>query len=496
MAFWDRFIKRNKTANAKRNFYASNSGRLYGDWLSGNTSPDAELQNNLQLMRDRARDLARNNGIVTRYLQIMKEGVVGNSGFKIKLHARDEDGTLDDSGNDIIESNWYDWGRSPEVTNQYTMHDLYQMVVESICRDGEVLCQFIRTEQGLKLSFLEPDYLDSQLNKNLSDTREIRMGIEVDKRTLQPLGYWLKKMPYSNPGTVDSQLTKSVRIDARDMLHIYQPERFGQTRGYPKIASIMVMLKWLNDYQLSELISSKASASKMGFITSPSGDGFAESYLNGDEYQPAMNFEPGTFDQLPTGYDIKFFDPQHPTSQVNDYMRTMMRSIASGLGVSYASLSGDLSQTSYSSARVGLMQERDSFKQMQRFVIEHFCMPVYKEWLLQAMTIDQFGIPVSRYFKFENSANFSGRGYQSVDPLKEAQADILNINQGLATIQDVLSKSGKDLATHFSEIDSQQALAEKFGIDLAYEPYGSKFNPQTGQPFDDLNLNEDSDDGE
>ena len=71
MAFWDRFINRKKLANKKRNFYASNNGRLYGDWLSGNTSPDAELQNNLKLMRDRARDLARNNGIVTRYLQIM-----------------------------------------------------------------------------------------------------------------------------------------------------------------------------------------------------------------------------------------------------------------------------------------------------------------------------------------------------------------------------------------------------------------------------------------
>lgn len=110
MAFWDRFINRKKLANKKRNFYASNNGRLYGDWLSGNTSPDAELQNNLKLMRDRARDLARNNGIVTRYLQIMKEGVVGNAGFKIKLHARDSDGTLDDTANDIIESNWYAWG--------------------------------------------------------------------------------------------------------------------------------------------------------------------------------------------------------------------------------------------------------------------------------------------------------------------------------------------------------------------------------------------------
>ena len=79
------------------------------------------------------------------------------------------------------------------------------------------------------------------------------------------------------------------------MLHIYQNSRFGATRGIPKITSVMTMIKWLSDYQYSELVSSKASASKMGFITSPTGEGYADSYLNGDEYQPAMEFSPGTF---------------------------------------------------------------------------------------------------------------------------------------------------------------------------------------------------------
>ena len=316
------------------------------------------------------------------------------------------------------------------------------------------------------------------------------MGVEVDRRTLKPLGYWLKNNPYQD-AYPDQQLQRSQRINAEDMMHIYQPERFGQTRGYPKIASVMTSIKWLNDYRLSELVASKVGASKMGFITSPSGDGYAESY-GGNEYLPQMNFEPGTFDQLPDGYDIKFFDPQHPTSQMPDYDKAMLRTIASGLGVSYASLSGDLTQTSFSSARVGLISERDSFKQMQSFIVHHFAIPLYREWLLQAMTVGDVTLPITKYDKFA-SPTFTSRAYESVDPLKQAQANILNVNQGLATMQDVLAQQGKDVAEHFSEIDSEKALSSKFDIEFALEPFGNKFNPMTGELFDTENLNEDND---
>ena len=45
----------------------------------------------------------------------------------------------------------------------------------------------------------------------------------------------------------------------------------------------------------------------------------------------------------------------------------------------------------------------------------------------------------------------------------------------------------KELSQHFSELDAQAGLAAKMGIDLAYEPYGTKFNAQTGVPFDENN---------
>ena len=103
MALMDIF-KRNKKAKKKREFTAGKFGRLFNDWKATNQSPNEELKGNLQTIRDRARDLERNNPIIQRYFQLLKQGVVGvGEGFKIKVRARNSNGDLDSPANDLIE---------------------------------------------------------------------------------------------------------------------------------------------------------------------------------------------------------------------------------------------------------------------------------------------------------------------------------------------------------------------------------------------------------
>ena len=250
MALFDK-LRRNKKVKkgSRRNFTATKTGRLFNDWKTQSTSPDGELSN-LSLLRDRTRDLARNNPIVQRYFQVLKQGVVGNQqGFKLMVHSRDEDGRLDDYANDLLERRWYqNFCTNPEVSGRFKMLDLYNMIVEGLIRDGEIFIQLIRGRDGLKLKFLEPDYVDSKLNKDISKTAQIKMGIEIDSLTQKPLGYWLTNKPYSN-AIPDNALNRSTRIPADDIIHIFEAQRFGQTRGYPsKLASTMPAIKWLQDF--------------------------------------------------------------------------------------------------------------------------------------------------------------------------------------------------------------------------------------------------------
>ncbi len=489
MAFWDRF-KTKKSPTQRRNFTAAGFGRLFNDWNASNSSPDQELEYNLKVLRDRSRDLERNNPIIQRYLQLAKQGVVGpNQGFKIKVRSRDSNGQLDSAANDLIEREWYKFCENPEASGLYTMHDIYCMIITGLLRDGEVLTQYYRDPRGFKLSFLEPDFLDSKLNKQMPDNRQIRMGVEIENYTLKPVAFHLVQNPY-NASAVDDNLITRKRVPAEDMLHIYVSERFGQTRGYPRIANVMTAIKWLQDFRYSELIASKSAASKMAFLKTETGDGYGDGYLDGDEgYMPTMDFSPGTIEMLPKGYDIEFMDNRHPNTNLDQYDKAMIRTIASGLGVSYSSLSNDLSGTSYSSARVGMLDERDFYKQQQTKIIEGFCKPVYQEWLKHSLTIGSLSFPngalsIESYDKFSDAVDFIPRGYSWVDPQKEITASTMALNNGLMTMQDVLNQYGKELSTHFSELDAEKELANRFDIELAFQPFGNAYNPQDGTVFD------------
>ena len=62
-----------------------------------------------------------------------------------------------------------------------------------------------------------------------------------------------------------------------------------------------------------------------------------------------MNVEAGSFVSLPNGVDFKAFDPDHPTSQFESFVKSILRQIASGLNVPYNELANDLEGVSYSS---------------------------------------------------------------------------------------------------------------------------------------------------
>jgi lambda family phage portal protein len=207
-----------------------------------------------------------------------------------------------------------------------------------------------------------------------------------------------------------------------------------------------------------------------------------------------MEAEPGTFQQLPTGVSFQSFDPQHPTSAFAEFEKAVLRGIASGLGVSYHSLANDLTQTSYSSVRQGAIEDRDFYKMLQSFMIEHFVVPVFRNWLLQTMTNGQVNLPIRKYDKFADSANFRPRGFQWVDPQKEINAHVVALNAGLISMQDVAAVYGRDVEEVFAQIARDKQTAADFGLQLAFEPFGGgqtsygpmKIDMMTGQPYSEM----------
>jgi len=481
MAILD-FLRRDKATTAenkfkRRTYAAARGGRLFSDFIGSSNSADSELRYTLEVMRNRSRELVRDNEFARRYMNLLKTNIVGDQGFQLQIKARNADGTLDAAGNTIIENAFTRWGRigSPTVDGRMSWIDCQKFAVESMARDGEVFVKKLRGKKyrdGFALQFIEADLIDEKKNETLPDGNQIRMGIEID-RAFRPIAYHVLTTHPGDRYYYSAQSQKHIRVPADEMIHIYTPTRTHQTRGEPFMVSAMSAMKHLHAYREAEVIAARIAASKMGILTSPGG----EEYIGDDtheNYMPVIDVEPGSFHQLPSGYSFEMFDPKHPTTGFGEFESAMLRGVASGLNVSYAALSNDLSSVNYSSIRQGALDERDGYRSLQMFIIQHFVEPVFREWLMSAMDFGAIPIPSSKFDKFADNVHFRGRGWNWVDPLKEMNAAVVGLNNGILSMQDVAAHYGRDAEETFNQISRDKELAAQYGLSMAFEPFGTK----------------------
>ena len=83
---------------------------------------------------------------------------------------------------------------------------------------------------------------------------------------------------------------------------------------------------------------------------------------------------------------MKFTDPADVGGNYEAFERQTLLRIGAGLGMPYDMLTGDLSQTSYSSIRAGILSFRRLCEQVQYGVfIFQFCRPVWRAFLEAAV---------------------------------------------------------------------------------------------------------------
>jgi lambda family phage portal protein len=129
-------------------------------------------------------------------------------------------------------------------------------------------------------------------------------------------------------------------------------------------------------------------------------------------------------------------------------------------------LASDLEGVNFSSIRAGVLEERQHWKSIQAWMIEHFMVPVYTEWLRMALISNQLApIPVNKISKF-SEPKWQPRGFDWIDPLKDAKANWEELKMGVKSRADILAEKGKDVEDVFEQIKSEEQLAESVGINI------------------------------
>ena len=450
------FRRESKTSSAgysraawKRSFDAARVNRLTADWATGFKSLNNSLHQDLAALRQRSRHLVLNSDYAVKFLAMVKQNVVGADGMRLSVHALQPNGTLDEYDSKICTQGFNNWSKigNCEVTGTLSFKDVLNLVVTHLARDGEALVYKIngQGDWGFQLQLIDPARLDEKFNLDLRNGNKIRMGVEVNSWG-KPVAYHLIDQNINDPvgRGAFGQTNKHVRVPASDMMHLFIAQSAEQLRGYPWMHTAMNRLNMLNGYEEAAVTSARISASAMGVILSPDGDAAALADYDDRVSAPEIVADPGSFPVLPPGYDVKEWMPDTKQANYSDFVRATLRGLASGLNVSYHSLGNDLENVNFSSIRAGTLEEREAWKAIQGWVIEHFCNPVYSDWLKMALLRGRLAnLPMSKFEKFNNPV-WQPKRWPWVDPLKDIKAQEAAVTMGVKSVSDVIRETGRD----------------------------------------------------
>jgi len=432
---------------------ASKQRRSLSHYAPSHGDADSDLLWDLSILRERSRDLIRNNPLALGALNTVCTNVVG-TGLKLQSRIdRDFLNLSDDEADDLeatIEREFRLWANSThcDVTQTLNFASLQQLVFRSVLENGDCLVLLsyaqnnIYSPYPLALQVIEADRL---CNINYAQDSETLIA-GVQKNSIgAPLAYHILK---THPGNLYGKLTNewfivptfNEQTGLKQVLHLYQLLRPGQTRGVPYLAPVIEALKQLGSYTEAEITAAVVSSCFTVFIKTPQGESELLSKhpshytTNNDDYKLGN----GAIIDLAEGEDISTVNPGRPNAQFDPFVQSVLRQIGVALELPFEVLIKHFT-ASYSAARAALLEAWRFFMAKREWLAQYFCQPVYESWLMEAILLGRIQAPGFIDSDPAIRAAYSGTHWigaapGQIDPLKEIQAARERIDAGISTL--------------------------------------------------------------
>jgi len=453
-------------------YRGAEKSRLRADWMPGAGSPDQDILPELQDLRDRSRDLNRNDGTATGITNTI---VVNDIGTGIKPQSRIDKESLEITDAATIrfqkaaERVWEKWVPFADAGNRMDFYELQALVDRQVLENGEIILLPLMIKEvgrpySLVFDLIEADRLATPMD--LKSDKSIRDGVKIGDRG-EPLSYWIRK---THPGEMKyrdfKKSTSFIEIPAKNkagrinVIHLYHVLRPGQTRGVPFFAPVLTYFKDMADYLEAEIIAARIAACFSIFITK-TGDASDVALARTSETNAAGQrleyVEPGVIEHLAQGEDIHAFEPKRPGDNFDPFINRVLRIISAALNLPYEIVAKDFSQTNYSSARAALLEARRYFRMRQEWLAKKFCQPAWNMLLEEAWLRGE--LPAAGFY--ENfldwtRARWITPGWSWVDPVKEVIASQKAVDMGISSLADEAAAQGKD----YEEVLEQRAREE------------------------------------
>lgn len=492
---------------------ARRTERALALWHPGSNSADLDIIPDKDQLDARTRDVLRNDAYVRGGANVHKDNIVGslyalNSKPAYKLLGFDD--TWAEEFQEEVEDRFTLWAESPDnwvdAGRRNSFTDLVRLAVGVHIASGEVLASVEWLRSGGRpfntaIQMIDTDRLSDPPNAFGMRDR-LRGGVERDKYGA-PIAYHVR---VAHPSDYQTKMNnyRWVRVPAQkpwgraQMIHIFEQHRPDQSRGVAEMVSALKQIRMTSKFQDVTLQNAIVQATYAAAIESdlPSVEAFAtiggvdnpgaamgayvEQYLSqiADYSGGARNLQldgvkiphlfPGTkLHMVPLGKG-------GPLGQ--DFEKSLLRYIASALGVSYEQLTRDYSATNYSSARAAMSETWKRMNVVKRQVADRFASMIFRLWLEEAINKRAISsMPASARsdgWLYEDRQRLDalarcewiGASKGQIDELKETQAAVLRLKYNLTTQESEAARLGLDWRALNRQRKREKEMQDEFGI--------------------------------
>ena len=494
------------------NYGASTYKKDMAGWLYSGGSSREDIEDNLDILRQRSRDLYMGVPLATGAIKTMRTNVVGR-GLKLKPTIDREVLGMEPEAAQALErriiKEWELWADTPDcdAARVDNFCELQQLAFMSWLVSGDCLALMpMKKRKGqpydLRVRLIEADRLSSPGGYDTLDDRIIG-GVETDS-TGEVIAYHFSK---HHPLSLASQPMEWVRIPAygadsgrRNVIHIMNRERIDQRRGVPFLAPIIEALKQLGRYTDAELAAAVVSALFAVFVEREEADGGPEGAIGSnieeedrvdDEDETTVELAPGAVIDLQPGEKAHAESPGRPNANFSAFVEAICRQIGAALEIPYELLLKHFT-ASYSASRGALEEAWKMFKMYRTWLATDFCQVVYEEWLAEAVAKGRINAPGffsdPLYRKAYSRTEWNGPARGILDPVKEVTAAQKRVENGFSTRQsETMEMTGSDFYANVEQLKQEETKLREVKQDAAGSQQqaaaGADGNPAAGEPI-------------
>lgn len=448
----------------------SATGSRSKNWNPSAAGPNSAATGNLTTIRRRARDAVRNDPWAKTAVSRWVSNVIGTG---IQPYPRHPDAGV----RKTLKELWRDWVNESDADGRLGFYGQQALAARGIFTDGETLARIRlrRPEDDLvvpmQVQQLEGDFLPVEETKTLPNGHEVINGVEFDQLGRRVSYHMWNRHPAEQGGMGSRELRQ---VPADMVVHAYPVLRPGQVRGVSELATILLRLKTLDNFDDAVAFRQEVSNLFAGYVVTRDDEsegpdptaGMGDGVELDDDGVHLIGMEPGSVTSLPHGTDIKFASPPGAPDNYSEFMRQQLMAAFASVGMPYETTSGDLRGISDRTLRVIVNEFHRQVEQYQWSVFIHqWCRPIWNAWI-DAISLSGI-IPVKymdrRLFK---RVLWVPQGWAYFNPVQDVKANTDAVRAGFMSRSAIILAQGEDPEEVAEQMRTDNDQADSMGLSL------------------------------